>query len=178
MNQDPSAVGRARVAAETFAQVANSFVEEISWKTLVNLRRPEKQLITCCLTDSLLFAGLYPNFPGVFHRFRQHAAVSVPVKACAFDWRDFWFCSDCSTSIHGTSCNVGSPKLAACREHVGSTRDTASQEEYTPVMIIIAIHVTLFFPLYPEHHAEHEEIALCLSFPSPKPLSSRRLFKD
>jgi hypothetical protein len=37
MNQDPSAVGRARVAAETFAQVANSFVEEISWKTLVRL---------------------------------------------------------------------------------------------------------------------------------------------
>lgn len=37
MNQDPSAVGRARVAAETFAQVANSFVEEISWKTLVSI---------------------------------------------------------------------------------------------------------------------------------------------
>lgn len=35
MNQDPRSVGRARVAAETFAQVVNSFVEEISWKTLV-----------------------------------------------------------------------------------------------------------------------------------------------
>ncbi|KAF9513458.1 hypothetical protein BS47DRAFT_1296112, partial [Hydnum rufescens UP504] len=34
MNRDPSVVGRARVAAETFAQVVNSFVEEISWKTL------------------------------------------------------------------------------------------------------------------------------------------------
>lgn len=84
MNQDPSAVGRARVAAETFAQVANSFVEEISWKTLVNMRRTGKRLHNV-LSDSLLSVGLYPNFPGVFHRFHQHAALSVPVKACALD---------------------------------------------------------------------------------------------
>ena len=35
MHRDPSVVGRARIFAETAAQVVNGFVEEISWKTLV-----------------------------------------------------------------------------------------------------------------------------------------------
>ncbi|KAL7425157.1 hypothetical protein Q5752_000845 [Cryptotrichosporon argae] len=34
MNRDPTVVGRARVGAETFAGVINSFVEPISWKTM------------------------------------------------------------------------------------------------------------------------------------------------
>ncbi|KAF8323298.1 hypothetical protein DL93DRAFT_2070953 [Clavulina sp. PMI_390] len=34
MEQDPSAVGRTKVAAEIFAQVANSFMENISWRTM------------------------------------------------------------------------------------------------------------------------------------------------
>lgn len=35
MNRDPDAVGRARVSAGTFAEILNSFVEPISYKTLV-----------------------------------------------------------------------------------------------------------------------------------------------
>jgi len=34
MNRDPTVVGRARVGAETIAEVVNGFVEPISWKTL------------------------------------------------------------------------------------------------------------------------------------------------
>lgn len=34
MNRDPTVVGRARVGAETFAGVINSFVDPISWKTM------------------------------------------------------------------------------------------------------------------------------------------------
>ena len=36
MQRDPSAVGRARVVAETIGEVVDSFVEPISWKTLVS----------------------------------------------------------------------------------------------------------------------------------------------
>ena len=35
MNRDPSVVGRARVSAETFAEIINSFIEPISYKTMV-----------------------------------------------------------------------------------------------------------------------------------------------
>jgi hypothetical protein len=35
MNRDPSEVGRAQVSARTFAVIFNSFVEPISWKTMV-----------------------------------------------------------------------------------------------------------------------------------------------
>lgn len=34
MNKDPSVVGRARVSAETFAEILNAFIEPISWKTM------------------------------------------------------------------------------------------------------------------------------------------------
>lgn len=37
MNRDPSQVGRARVSAETFAEIINSFIEPISYKTMVCL---------------------------------------------------------------------------------------------------------------------------------------------
>lgn len=40
MNRDPTVVGRAKVGAETFAGVVNSFVDPISWKTMVGLRLP------------------------------------------------------------------------------------------------------------------------------------------
>ena len=36
MNRDPTKVGRARVSVEVIAEVVNSFVEPISWKTLVS----------------------------------------------------------------------------------------------------------------------------------------------
>ncbi|KAI8983228.1 Di-sulfide bridge nucleocytoplasmic transport domain-containing protein [Trametes punicea] len=35
MNRDPTKVGRARVSVEVIAEVVNSFVEPISWKTLI-----------------------------------------------------------------------------------------------------------------------------------------------
>ena len=35
MSRDPTKVGRTNVIAETFAGVINSFVEPISWKTMV-----------------------------------------------------------------------------------------------------------------------------------------------
>lgn len=35
MNRDPAVIGRAKVGAETFAEVINSFVDHISWKTMV-----------------------------------------------------------------------------------------------------------------------------------------------
>ena len=37
MARDPSVVGRAKVGAEMLAEVINSFVEPISWKTLVSV---------------------------------------------------------------------------------------------------------------------------------------------
>jgi hypothetical protein len=37
MHRDANAVGRARVSAHTFAQIINSFVDPISWKTMVCL---------------------------------------------------------------------------------------------------------------------------------------------
>lgn len=39
MNQDPTKIGRAKVSAGLIAEVVNSFVDPISWKTLVS-RRP------------------------------------------------------------------------------------------------------------------------------------------
>lgn len=35
MNRDPTVVGRAKVSAETFAEIINSFIEPISYKTMV-----------------------------------------------------------------------------------------------------------------------------------------------
>lgn len=40
MGRDPSQVGRARVSAETFAEIINSFIEPISYKTMVCLTLP------------------------------------------------------------------------------------------------------------------------------------------
>ena len=36
MRRDPTMVGRTNVMAETFAGVINSFVDPISWKTMVS----------------------------------------------------------------------------------------------------------------------------------------------
>lgn len=33
--RDPTVVGRARVTAETFAEILNGFVDVVSWKTMV-----------------------------------------------------------------------------------------------------------------------------------------------
>ncbi len=47
MARDPAVVGRARVAAETFAEIVNGFVDVISWKSMVSWR----------------FQGLFPIMP-------------------------------------------------------------------------------------------------------------------
>jgi Di-sulfide bridge nucleocytoplasmic transport domain len=52
MNRDPSVVGRARVSAETFAEIINSFIEPISYKTMVTrftdlLTFPDFLFISC-----------------------------------------------------------------------------------------------------------------------------------
>lgn len=36
MNRDPTKVGRAKITFEVFGEVINTFVEQISWKTLVS----------------------------------------------------------------------------------------------------------------------------------------------
>jgi hypothetical protein len=36
MHRDPTAIGRTNVMVETFASVINSFVEQISWRTMVS----------------------------------------------------------------------------------------------------------------------------------------------
>ena len=42
MNRDPSKVGRAKVSLEVIGEVINSFVDQISWKTLVSAN-PQSQ---------------------------------------------------------------------------------------------------------------------------------------
>lgn len=74
MNQDPSAVGRARVAAETFAQVANSFVEEISWKTLASLGWSQHALCHALIRISI---GIYLNLSWISYRIHQRITIYV-----------------------------------------------------------------------------------------------------
>lgn len=49
MNQDPLAVRGARVAAQTWASIANGFFDELSWKTIVSILPSPKcsSLINC-----------------------------------------------------------------------------------------------------------------------------------
>lgn len=37
MKRDPSVIGRAKLSAETFAEIINGFIEPISYKTMVNI---------------------------------------------------------------------------------------------------------------------------------------------
>ena len=60
MNRDPTVVGRARVSAETFAEIINSFIEPISYKTMVF---PYKPLTKVILPPRCLW-------------------ISIPVKLC------------------------------------------------------------------------------------------------
>ncbi|SLM38616.1 Brl1/Brr6 domain [Lasallia pustulata] len=59
MNRDPDAVGRARVSARTFAEILNSFVEPISYKTLIFILTP----ILGCFAISNLAFGFFRNRP-------------------------------------------------------------------------------------------------------------------
>ena len=63
MNKDPNAVGRARVSAHTFAEIFNSFVEPISYKTMVS----RFILFIVLSIDSTIFSPSFPHlFPIVF----------------------------------------------------------------------------------------------------------------
>jgi len=44
MSRDPREVARARVSAETFAEILNSFVEPISYKAMVRRLAPASPL--------------------------------------------------------------------------------------------------------------------------------------
>ena len=44
MNRDPTVIGRIDVVAETFAGVINSFVDPISWKTMVSHLTPQHEV--------------------------------------------------------------------------------------------------------------------------------------
>ncbi len=43
MHRDPTAIGRTNVMVETFASVINSFVEQISWRTMVSPKQSKKK---------------------------------------------------------------------------------------------------------------------------------------
>ena len=49
MSRDPTIVGRTNVVAETFAGVINSFVDPISWKTMVSFSVRLQRHIRCSL---------------------------------------------------------------------------------------------------------------------------------
>lgn len=52
MNRDPTIVGRAKVGAETIAEVLDGFVQPISWKALVRSSSVAEQYIRSRRTRS------------------------------------------------------------------------------------------------------------------------------
>jgi hypothetical protein len=84
MNRDPTVVGRAKVGAELVAEVVNSFVEPISWKTLV---RPSfihtKHEIHSTISQvfaltSLSFLTVFINALLSLYRSRHHSQGMQP----------------------------------------------------------------------------------------------------
>ncbi|EAU93327.2 nuclear membrane protein [Coprinopsis cinerea okayama7 len=71
MNRDPTTLGRARISAELIAEVINSFVEPISWKTLA------------FTLTSLAFMTLFINTLLTFYRTRTqpNAAPAQPTAS-------------------------------------------------------------------------------------------------
>lgn len=55
--RDPTVVGRARVTAETFAEILNGFVDAVSWKTMVGrfsyAALFAAYLVDCCRSNQL-----------------------------------------------------------------------------------------------------------------------------
>lgn len=117
MNQDPSAVGRTKVAAETFAQVANSFVEEISWKTFVSISMPFDWVVM--IADSFFgVLGIHFNLCSVCYCFHQYVAVPISLTTCTLTCVTHCFCTPRDRprpSFHGTSSYLGRSKLAGWR---------------------------------------------------------------
>lgn len=77
MAKDPSVVGRAKVGAEMLAEVINSFVEPISWKTLVS--RPPQACLTAHDHISLNSA-VYTFIYCILHGFHQCYHYSLSLK--------------------------------------------------------------------------------------------------
>jgi hypothetical protein len=61
MNRDPTVVGRARVSAETFAEIVNSFIEPISYKTMV-IPREKNSLFKVILSSCGFWIGVFIEF--------------------------------------------------------------------------------------------------------------------
>lgn len=94
MSRDPTIVGRAKVGAELIAEVVNSFVEPISWKTLVS--HPILRFSQCCsrvhhvdqtsyliflkafTLTSLSFLTLFINTLLSLYRSKHHPAPAPP----------------------------------------------------------------------------------------------------
>ena len=72
MQRDPTIIGRTNVMAETFAGVINSFVDPISWKTMVSMRLEKRFICRKSLTKrSHEIAGVHIDhldFPDHFDK--------------------------------------------------------------------------------------------------------------
>lgn len=73
MARDPAIVGRAKVGAEMLAEVINSFVEPISWKTLASYPK------ALPLSATHVFLAIHPVIDRIFYYLRQlcHQLVSI-----------------------------------------------------------------------------------------------------
>ena len=83
MHRDPSAVGRARVFAETAAQVINGFVEEISWKTLVGTTF--RCICRIALNVCISFEGIHTCISRFHYRLREQPSQPVSSSACTWN---------------------------------------------------------------------------------------------
>jgi hypothetical protein len=77
MNRDPTVVGRARVSAETFAEIINSFIEPISYKTMVLSPQFQPNSKIFCLLA--VFGSVFlSNFAFGLLRQREHSQRFLP----------------------------------------------------------------------------------------------------
>jgi Di-sulfide bridge nucleocytoplasmic transport domain len=79
MQRDPTVVGRAKVGAELIAEIVNSFVEPISWKTLVMIPILSNDV---CSADfpRLTRLGIHIDIPLVSDSVHQCTALSLPLE--------------------------------------------------------------------------------------------------
>lgn len=72
MQRDPTIIGRTNVMAETFAGVINSFVEAISWKTMV---RQGRSVLASYHRADAGCAGFHSRYPFIPHHPHQLGAL-------------------------------------------------------------------------------------------------------
>lgn len=91
MQRDPTIIGRAKVGAELIAEVVNSFVEPISWKTLVMFSDWKSVLLLLisdpCVSIPDTISGVYPDIAVISNRFHQCASLplSIEISRACFD---------------------------------------------------------------------------------------------